>query len=472
MIVLLGNSLLVPGCSPKVVSVLADMLLILSSGKQLLGEVECCSYSLCCVVKYGVESCCSIPPAGKVKVDSSISDLENSRSRETDNDPKDPSINDLENSKSNDSKDSFTSNLENSDEIDNDSKNSSISDLEDIISSDEITNDKPIEQPGNKQTDLSENPSEKFEDSESSSSNEETKFPESIESPSGSVEPQKQLKPDPALPTLIDDVNLQLEVAVKLPKVCSCTDGPESWTACDSYHGVSFLMSTGIREPGDAEQASKGLAGLPTNLCDADPNGCSLPDLATPLTPDPSKAADNMPHVDQGDALYQVKLSPHQHDGNMEINQGVVGVPPVSYAAMLKRGLGHSLAKTMQSPSIASPRPLNDLVELEDSCGDLKTNICEQALIAILASIEDITPGVNTRVDPSSPPRDVHGDEALIAKSTSDGVSIVSQESKLKNFSPLAREVAAKIKVLLCLKTNLCTGMRLFHVGYPHGQTF
>ncbi|GMH00991.1 hypothetical protein Nepgr_002830 [Nepenthes gracilis] len=39
--------------NPKGVSGLADMLLILSSGKQLLGDVKCCSYSLCCVVKYG-----------------------------------------------------------------------------------------------------------------------------------------------------------------------------------------------------------------------------------------------------------------------------------------------------------------------------------------------------------------------------------------------------------------------------------
>ncbi|GMH29069.1 hypothetical protein Nepgr_030912 [Nepenthes gracilis] len=40
---------------------------MLSSGKQLLGEVECCSCSLCCVVKYGVEPCCSKPPAGKCR---------------------------------------------------------------------------------------------------------------------------------------------------------------------------------------------------------------------------------------------------------------------------------------------------------------------------------------------------------------------------------------------------------------------
>ncbi|GMH17756.1 hypothetical protein Nepgr_019597 [Nepenthes gracilis] len=261
----------------------------------------------------------------------------------------------------------------------------------------------------------------------------------------GSEEPQKQPKPNPALPTLIDDVNLQLEAAIKLPRVCSSTDAPESGTACDSDHRVSYLMSAGIRQPGDAEvlnaegwnqqwktlcwidrnhppsnppsssplthdrelgfvqQASKGLAGLPTNHCDVDPDGCSLPDLTTPLSPDPSKAAaaeaDNIPHLDQGDALYQLK-------------------------------------------------PLNDLVELDDSCGDLKTNICEQALIAITASIKDITPGINTRADRSSPPGDVHEEEALTAKSTSDEVSISSQESKLKNFSPLAHEVAARIKVL------------------------
>ncbi|GMH16135.1 hypothetical protein Nepgr_017976 [Nepenthes gracilis] len=52
---LLGNSLLVPGCSPKVVSGLADMLLILSSGKQLLDEVKCGSYSLWLCCELGVE---------------------------------------------------------------------------------------------------------------------------------------------------------------------------------------------------------------------------------------------------------------------------------------------------------------------------------------------------------------------------------------------------------------------------------
>ncbi|GMH31670.1 hypothetical protein Nepgr_033514 [Nepenthes gracilis] len=41
--------------------------LLVLGWKQLLSEVECCNYSLCCVVKYGVEPCCSIPPAGKCR---------------------------------------------------------------------------------------------------------------------------------------------------------------------------------------------------------------------------------------------------------------------------------------------------------------------------------------------------------------------------------------------------------------------
>ncbi|GMH18512.1 hypothetical protein Nepgr_020353 [Nepenthes gracilis] len=57
--------------SPKVICGLADMLLILSSGNQLPGEVKCGSYSLCCAVKYGVEPCCWIPPAGKYRVTTS-----------------------------------------------------------------------------------------------------------------------------------------------------------------------------------------------------------------------------------------------------------------------------------------------------------------------------------------------------------------------------------------------------------------
>ncbi|GMH06171.1 hypothetical protein Nepgr_008011 [Nepenthes gracilis] len=121
---------------------------------------------------------------------------------------------------------------------------------------------------------------------------------------------------------------------------------------------------------------------------------------------------------------------------------------------MLKCGLGYSLTETMQSPSIASPRPLNDLGELEVCSGDLKTNISEQSLIAIPATTEDIAPSVNTQVDPSFPLRDVNREEAFTANSISDGVSLVSQECKLKNFSPLAREVAARIKVLLHAKTS------------------
>ncbi|GMH06091.1 hypothetical protein Nepgr_007931 [Nepenthes gracilis] len=103
----------------------------------------------------------------------------------------------------------------------------------------------------------------------------------------------------------------------------------------------------------------------------------------------------------------------------------------------------------LPSPSIASPRPLNNLGELEVFGGDLKTNISEQALIAIPATTEDTAPIVNTQVDPSFPPGDVHGEEAFTANSISDGVSLVSQECKINNFSPLAREVAARIKVLL-----------------------
>ncbi|GMH06255.1 hypothetical protein Nepgr_008095 [Nepenthes gracilis] len=38
---------------------------MLNSGKQLLGEVECCSCSLCYVMKFGVEPCCLKPLAGK-----------------------------------------------------------------------------------------------------------------------------------------------------------------------------------------------------------------------------------------------------------------------------------------------------------------------------------------------------------------------------------------------------------------------
>ncbi|GMH29082.1 hypothetical protein Nepgr_030925 [Nepenthes gracilis] len=73
----------------------------------------------------------------------------------------------------------------------------------------------------------------------------------------------------------------------------------------------------------------------------------------------------------------------------MAMNQGVVGMPPISYADLLKRGIGYHNV---------SPRLLNDLADLENSC---------------------------------------------------DGVPANLQESKLKNFSPLAREVAARINVLL-----------------------
>ncbi|GMH07499.1 hypothetical protein Nepgr_009339 [Nepenthes gracilis] len=52
--------------SPNVVSALADILQMMSSGKQLLG-MECYSCSLCCVVKYGVEPSCSKLPAGKCR---------------------------------------------------------------------------------------------------------------------------------------------------------------------------------------------------------------------------------------------------------------------------------------------------------------------------------------------------------------------------------------------------------------------
>ncbi|GMH19225.1 hypothetical protein Nepgr_021066 [Nepenthes gracilis] len=78
-------------------------------------------------------------------------------------------------------------------------------------------------------------------------------------------------------------------------------------------------------------------------------------------------------HVDHLEELNQAHLSPLQQDGNLEINQGAVGMPPISYAEMLKHGIGFSPAETKQTPRIASPRPLIECVELEVSCGDLKT---------------------------------------------------------------------------------------------------
>ncbi|GMH31663.1 hypothetical protein Nepgr_033507 [Nepenthes gracilis] len=122
-------------------------------------------------------------------------------------------------------------------------------------------------------------------------------------------------------------------------------------------------------------------AGNTANLNTADPDVCSLPDshceLAPPMAPVPTKDAGKKkqkrkqkpkqlqqsgnnqrgvlfcgsdhgfaensvavvginPHVDHADELYQDTLSPHQHEGNMEINLGRVGMPPASYADMLK----------------------------------------------------------------------------------------------------------------------------------------
>ncbi|GMH29081.1 hypothetical protein Nepgr_030924 [Nepenthes gracilis] len=142
------------------------------------------------------------------------------------------------------------------------------------------------------------------------------------------------------------------------------------------------------REQCTVQQGSIGTGGDPANPCDAAPDGSSPPvswsDVATPLTPVPTIAKE----------LNQVHLSPLQQDGNLEINQGAVGMLPISYAEMLKRDIGFSPAETKQTPRIASPRPLIECAELEVSCGDPKTIKSEQALIVLPESVESIATSV------------------------------------------------------------------------------
>ncbi|GMH19889.1 hypothetical protein Nepgr_021730 [Nepenthes gracilis] len=154
------------------------------------------------------------------------------------------------------------------------------------------------------------------------------------------------------------------------------------------------------------------------------------------------------PPVDHVDELYQVSLSPHQQVGNMELNQGV-GMPPVSYVDMLKRGSGYFLAETMQTPHNVSPRTLKDLAKLEASCGVPKTNNSDKDLLILRESVAAMDSIVYAGADPSTPPGDVQGEAAITINSISDGVSVVTQDCKLKNLSPIAREVAARINALL-----------------------
>ncbi|GMH11602.1 hypothetical protein Nepgr_013443 [Nepenthes gracilis] len=100
-------------------------------------------------------------------------------------------------------------------------------------------------------------------------------------------------------------------------------------------------------------------------------------------------------------------------------------------------------------PLNISLRPLNDLSVLEASCVDPKTHHSEQDQLILPESVEAIDTGAYVRVDSYNPLGDVQEEGALNINSISDGISMDTQESKLKNLSPLARKVAARIKALL-----------------------
>ncbi|GMH19224.1 hypothetical protein Nepgr_021065 [Nepenthes gracilis] len=154
----------------------------------------------------------------------------------------------------------------------------------------------------------------------------------------------------------------------------------------------------------------------------------------------------NFDHLDE---LDPDSLFPLQQGGNQDINQGVVGGLPVSYADVLKRGIGNSSADSARPPPIVSPGPLNDLSVLETSCGDPNSNICEQHQLVLPDSVKAIALDALAHTDLSTPPGEVQGVEALNFSSISDGISEDSQESKQKDLSPLARKVAARINTLL-----------------------
>ncbi|GMH28991.1 hypothetical protein Nepgr_030834 [Nepenthes gracilis] len=185
-------------------------------------------------------------------------------------------------------------------------------------------------------------------------------------------------------------------------------------------------------------------AGNPANPSAADPDDCSHPDsrseLATPMALVPSKAA--------GKKNRNKNIN---NSNNQKIIRGecyyVALIMDVQNIRLLKLEKIHMLIIT--DPSKCSPEPLNDLAELEAFCGNPNTNNSEQDQLVLPESVKAITPGAYVHADSSTPLGDVQGEEVLNFNSNSDGISVDTQESKLKNLSPLAYEVATRIKVLL-----------------------
>ncbi|GMH25360.1 hypothetical protein Nepgr_027203 [Nepenthes gracilis] len=200
--------------------------------------------------------------------------------------------------------------------------------------------------------------------------------------------------PPPAAVSLnLDDAGSVVSSHVgKHPKVVS-GEPLFGWLDPSSEPRVSASIGEGHSRDilmGELVHCSVGCAGIPT----IEVGQTSNFDLLNELDPD--------------------ALFPQQQGSYQEIYQGATGRLPIPFA---------DATESARPPPFVFP----GLSVLEPSCGDPKSNFCEQHQLVFLDLVKTIAPYALAHIDRASLPGD----------------------RKLKDLSPLARRVAAQINTLL-----------------------